>query len=147
MVYVALFDHHVIGYVALVLNQGQILLKLSLNPLGNFINWQSFRILLSFHALNLIYEKFVHEILGGKWRNTPTQYKYTYELRSIAVHPDHRKASVGTSLLNTLLDHALRKKWIPIITWVDEANVASTKLFRKVAFRKVGRRDEPKGKV
>ena len=146
-VYVALFDQQVIGYVALVMNQGRILLKLSLSNPGTFINLKSFRILFSFHMIKLIYSKFIHEIVGKKWRKAPTKYRSAYELRSIAVSPDCRRLSIGTSLLNTLLSDALRKKWIPIITWVDEANIASTRLFEKMGFKKVGIRDEPRGNV
>jgi L-amino acid N-acyltransferase YncA len=146
-VYVALSDQRVIGYVALVLNQGRILLKLSLGSPGTFVNLDSFRTLLSFRMLKLIYSKFLHEIIGEKWRRAPGKYRSAYELRSIAVFPDHRRLSVGTSLLNTLLADAVKRKCIPIITWVDETNVASTRLFEKVGFRKVGNRDDPHGKV
>jgi ribosomal protein S18 acetylase RimI-like enzyme len=90
-----------------------------------------------------IVSKIFHEVFGGKWGNSEVgQYRSCIELRAIATASDHRRAHVGSNLLQYCIGLARQANKLPIIAWVKEDNEKSINLFVKNGFHKAGVRED-----
>lgn len=59
-------------------------------------------------------------------------------ITTIAVHPNYRRKGVGSTLMRTLLEEALRRGAEIAVLEVRQSNTAAQKLYRKYGFRPVG---------
>lgn len=146
VVYVAISGNQVVGYVSLVNGQARLVFRLMLNHPWLCAQY-TIRVLLSLQLMEYLWTKIRYEVLGDKWGPELKPVSNPYELRSIAVDPNYRNADVGTALLQAVLEHAQRRNWRPVISWVAQANLPSARLFEKVGFRKIGTRPESDGTV
>jgi GNAT superfamily N-acetyltransferase len=140
-VYVAVHGGRVIGYASLVCNQRRVLLKLAvrrprwmLSILTRFSLWPA--------MMGYGIRKVTAEFLGGKW---PKGYSHAgqpaaAELRSVAVYPDWRGHSIAVRLLQSTMQYAVSKQWVPIVAWVEQCNSASKRAFVKAGFELAAQR-------
>ena len=63
-----------------------------------------------------------------------------YYIDSLGVHPEHRGKGVGTHLLKFLIDEYVTRRSQPLGLLVEEGNLASKRLYRKLAFQSSGRK-------
>lgn len=59
-------------------------------------------------------------------------------ITTIAVHPNYRRRGVGSTLMRTLLEEALRRGAEIAVLEVRQSNTAAQQLYRKYGFRPIG---------
>jgi len=140
-VFVAVVAGRVVGYSAIVKSQRQVFVRLAARDLillGRLVLGMCF----SPRLYRRFFMRFAGEFLGAKWNDSFEDYRRAYELRAVAVDANHRRADIGTMLIQASQHHAQRQGWEQLIAWVAEDNVPSIRLFEKVGFKKVGTKIE-----
>jgi ribosomal protein S18 acetylase RimI-like enzyme len=140
---VACEGDRVIGYVAVVGNQGWVLLRIAFSSRAILKEClRNVGSLISLPVVRHFMTKCFYELFGGKWSHGLKKFDNACEVRSVAVCPEYRDFSVGRSLLHASVHHARQGHWDHIIAWVQEGNLVSRRLFEEAGFQKVGERRE-----
>ncbi|MBU1197158.1 GNAT family N-acetyltransferase [Candidatus Micrarchaeota archaeon] len=91
------------------------------------------------HYLVALYEK--HTVGFIDWKDHPKNLK----IMGLAVLQEFQRRHIGERLLQEALAHAKKKKKNRIVLLVSATNHAADALYRKYAFRKVGKLAKPIG--